>query len=227
MSSFFHDTLSHFIANWGYVTVFGLLAIEGFGLFFVPGETGLITASIYAGATGNLEIWLVLAVAFCGAITGDNFSFWVGQRFGFDLLRRHGDKIRLNKRRLKYIQYLYLRYGIPIVFVGRFVMLLRSWESFLAGANKMPWLRRFFPTNACASAVWVCAWGLGAYALGATSNSLAWISIGIFITIAVLLIVGWIYFRRHEEEFEDRADKALPGPLKAHKPSDIKENLAK
>jgi membrane protein DedA with SNARE-associated domain len=220
--SFFANTISHIIAHWGYLAVFGLLALEGFGFFFVPGETALIAASIYAGATGKLDIVIVLVCAFCGAVLGDNFSFWVGRRFGFGLLKRHGHLIRISEKRLKFIQYLYLRYGKPIVFVGRFVMLLRSWESFLAGANAMPW-RQFFPVNAAASVVWVCVWGLGAWALGqANSNYLGWISTGIFVSVCILLILGWIYFRRHEEEFEAQADKALPGPLSPHRPADLK-----
>lgn len=223
--SFFANTIGHIIQSWGYLAVFGLLALEGFGLFFLPGESVLIAASIYAGATGKLNIIIVLSVAFCGAILGDNFSFFIGHKFGFGLLRRHGHLIRLNERRLKFIQYLYLRHGRPIVFIGRFIMLLRSWESFLAGANMMPWLR-FVPVNAAASAVWVCVWGLGAYGLGAASSGyLAWISTGIFIAFCILFAIGWIYFRRHEEELETRADEALPGPLRAHRPADLKSEI--
>ena len=69
---------------------------------------------IYVGHTGKLDIVIVLLVAFCGAIIGDNFAFLAGRKLGFRLLRRHGHYIRLNEKRLKFIQYLYLRYGIPI-----------------------------------------------------------------------------------------------------------------
>ena len=120
------------------------------------------------------------------------------------------------------MQYLFLRYGYPIVLVGRFVMLLRAWEAFLAGADAMPW-RQFAPTNAAAILVWVCIWGLGAWGLGQASKSvLEWGGIGIFVVVCAILVAGWLYFRRHEEELEDRADRALPGPLQAHRPSDIR-----
>lgn len=220
--SIFGNIIGSFIHHWGYLTVFVMLALEGFGLFFLPGETTLIAAAIYAGETGKLSIVLVLAAGFCGAILGDNFAWWVGHKYGFRLFRRYGHYIHLNEKRVKFIQYLFLRYGYPIVFIGRFVMILRSWESFLAGADAMPW-QQFAPTNAVASALWVCAWGLGAWGLGqASTGVLEWVGIAIFVVICILFVIGWRYFHRHEDELEARADRALPGPLQAHRPSDLK-----
>ncbi len=220
--SFLGSTINHLIAHWGYLAVFVATGLEGFGLFFVPGETTLIAAAIYAGATAKLSIILVLVAAVCGAVLGDNFAFWVGREFGFELLHRYGHYVHLHEKRLKFVQYLFLRYGGPIVFIGRFVMLLRAWEAFLAGADAMPW-HKFAPVNAAAVVVWVCIWGLGAWGLGQASKSLLeWLGIAIFVVICAVLIAGWLYFRRHEEELEAKADKALPGPLQSHRPSDLK-----
>ena len=220
--SIFGNTIGHIIAHWGYLAVFVATGLEGFGLFFVPGETTLVLAAIEAAETGKLSIILVLTAAFCGAVLGDNFAFGIGHWFGFGLLRRYGHYVRLNERRVKFIQYLFLRYGRPIVFVGRFVMLLRAWEAFLAGADAMPW-RQFAPTNAAAILVWILIWGLGAWGLGkASENVLEWAGIAIFVVICALLFAGWLYFRRHEDKLEAKADRALPGPLQAHRPSDLK-----
>jgi membrane protein DedA with SNARE-associated domain len=220
--SFFSNMISHIIAHWGYIAVFGMTMVEGFGVFFVPGETTLMAAAIYAGHTGRLDIIVVLLVAACGAIIGDNFAFWIGHKFGFPLLRRYGHYIRINEKRLRFVQYLFLRHGKPIVFIGRFVMLLRAWESFLAGANMMPW-RKFAPVNAAAIVVWVLVWGLGSWGIGqASTGILEWLSIAILVAICIILLAGWIYFRRHETELEAKAERALPGPLRAHRPADLK-----
>jgi membrane protein DedA with SNARE-associated domain len=218
----FANFIEHAIGSWGYYAVFGMLALEGFGLFFVPGETTLIAAAVAAGATGQVRIVFVLVAAYAGALLGDNFSYFVGARFGFALVRRYGCHVGVDERRIRFVQFLYLRYGIPIVFIGRFIMLLRSWESFLAGANDMKW-RRFAPVNAAASLAWVCAWGLGAYGLGTTSKStLGAVTLGIFGVFCLGFVAGWFYFRRHEAAFEARADAALPGPLQAHRPQDVR-----
>lgn len=216
-----HAIVTHVVSTWSYYAVFGMLAVEGFGLFFLPGETTLIAAAIIAGSTGKLRIVFVLLAGYAGAILGDNTAFLVGRHFGFDLIRRYGPYIRINQRRIKYAQYLYLRYGGPIVFVGRFIMLLRSWESFLAGANLMRW-KRFFPVNAAATLLWVCAWGLGAYGLREAGQTLLE-SVGLgTLGIFTALIIGlWTYFHRHEEELEARSEAALPGPLRDHRPEDV------
>jgi membrane protein DedA with SNARE-associated domain len=217
--------INHAVGSWGYYAVFGMLAAEGFGLFFVPGETTLLAAALIAGATHRLGIVFVLLAGYGGALLGDNFSYLVGHRFGFGLIGRYGPYVRLNQKRIKFVQVLYLRYGVPIVFIGRFIMLLRSWESFLAGANHMPW-RRFVVVNAAASLVWVGAWGLGAWALGQSSkNTFDAVSLGILAVFCAAFGIGWFYFRRHEDELEARADEALPGPLAPHRPRDVKPTI--
>ena len=203
------------VANWGYIAVFVLVALESFGIP-APGETVLIAAAVVA-AKGDLNIVILLVVASAAGIIGDNIGFWVGRELGFRLLCRYGEHIWMPPKRLKLLQYLFLRYGKRIVFIGRFVMILRAWEAFLAGADWMPW-RRFALTNAAAVVLWACVWGLSSYALGHAQTSLIeWISTAVSVVIVGLLIWAWVYFRRHEEELEQTAEKALPGPLRPRK----------
>lgn len=218
----FASVINHIVGTWGYYAVLAMLSAEGFGLFFVPGETTLIAASIAAGATHRLSIGLILLAGYAGALIGDNASFWVGHHFGFELIRRYGHYVHLNQRRIKFVQVVYLRYGIPIVFIGRFIMLFRSWESFLAGANRMRW-QRFAPVNALASLIWVCVWGLSAYALGQSSTqTFAVVGITTLVIFVVLSLGIWLFFRRNEEKLESWADAVLPGSLKPHRRRDLR-----
>jgi membrane protein DedA with SNARE-associated domain len=74
-----------------YLTVAGLAAVTWFG---VPGagDAALVAAAIAAaGATGdNLDIRLVLAAAFIGALVGGGIAYWVGIKGGRALLLRDG-----------------------------------------------------------------------------------------------------------------------------------------
>src|SRR3982074_3875229 len=90
---FAQSTLLDLLATYGYLAVFLFIAIESTGIPF-PGETMLITASIYAGHTHRLNIVLVIAFAAAGAIIGDNLGFAVGHWGGYRLLRRYGRHIR-------------------------------------------------------------------------------------------------------------------------------------
>jgi membrane protein DedA with SNARE-associated domain len=81
----------------------------------------LLVAAIYAGTTHLLLIPLMIVAAASGAILGDNHGFWVGREGGYCLLRRFGRYNRLEERKLKLGQYLFMKYGDKVVFFGRFL----------------------------------------------------------------------------------------------------------
>ena len=202
---------------YGYWAVLVFVAIESTGLPF-PGETMLLVAAIYAGKTHHLFIPLVIVAAASGAILGDNVGFWIGREGGYRLLRRYGRYIRLDERKLKLGQYLFLKHGGKVVFFGRFIAVLRAWAAFLAGTNRMRWVPFLF-FNALGGIVWATLFGLGGYFLGNNVHRLTG-PVGIIASVlAVLLIIGFLLFlRRNEQRLEDEAERALPGPLDAYQP---------
>ncbi|HET7412966.1 MAG TPA: hypothetical protein VFJ18_09915 [Pararhizobium sp.] len=66
------------IQTYGLLVVFFMVMVESMGVP-VPGETVLVTASIYAGATHHLAIWEVVPVAAAGAIVGAVMKATKGQ----------------------------------------------------------------------------------------------------------------------------------------------------
>jgi membrane protein DedA with SNARE-associated domain len=194
------STLTHLLATYGYLAVLLFVTIESTGIPF-PGETMLLVAAIAAGTTHQLSIALVIVAAASGAILGDNLGFWVGREGGYRLLRRYGRYIRLDERRLKLGQYLFLKHGGKVVFFGRFVAMLRAWP-------------RFLLFNAAGAIVWATLYGLGGYFLGDNIHRLVGPVGIVFLVLAVLLIIaGIVIVRRNEERLEDEAERALPGSL--------------
>ena len=206
------STITQLLATYGYLAVLLFVAIESTGIPF-PGETMLLVAAIAAGTTHQLSIALVIVAAAIGAILGDNLGFWVGREGGYRLLRRYGRYIRLDERRLKLGQYLFLKHGGKVVFFGRFVAVLRAWAAFLAGTNRMRW-PRFLHFNAAGGIVWATLFGLGGYLLGDNIHRLVGPVGIVLLVLAVLFIqVGIVVVRRNEKRLEDEAERALPSPL--------------
>ena len=78
------EMITPLIVQHGYLAVFCIVALESAGIP-LPGETALVLAAVFAGATGLLDIKIVIALAAAGAILGDNVGFWAGRRFGLPL----------------------------------------------------------------------------------------------------------------------------------------------
>jgi membrane protein DedA with SNARE-associated domain len=204
--------LTHLLTTYGYWAVAVFVAIESTGLPF-PGETMLLVAAIYAGTTHHLFIPFVILAAACGAIVGDNLGFWVGREGGYRLLRRYGHFIHLDERKLKLGQYLFLKHGGKVVFFGRFIAVLRAWAAFLAGTNRMRW-PSFLVFNALGAIVWATVYGLAGYFLGKNVHRLAGPVGTTTLVLALLLILaGIIFLRRNEQQLEEKAERALPGPI--------------
>src|SRR6266516_6388327 len=212
----------HFLATYGYWAVLVFIAIESTGIPF-PGESMLILAAIYAGTTHNLSIpWVIIAAA-AGAILGDNLGFWVGRECGYRLLRRYGHYIRLDERKLKLGQYLFMKHGGKVVFFGRFVAVLRAWAAFLAGTNRMRWPGFLF-FNALGGIVWATLFGLGGYYLGDNIHRLTGpVAIACTVLAALVIIAFLIFVHRNEQRLEAEAERALPGPLDAYQPKASRE----
>jgi membrane protein DedA with SNARE-associated domain len=204
--------VSHGIGKFGYGAVAVAVGVESIGVPF-PGETTLVAASVYAGATHRLNIVLVVAAAAAGAIIGGSIAFWIGRKIGFQLLLRYGAYIWLDERRIKLGQYVFLKHGGKLVFFGRFVAILRTLAALLAGANQMRW-PRFFAFNAAGGIVWASIYGFGAYGLGEEVQRLIGpLGFALGGIALLLIIVGAIFIRRHEQSLEAEAEKALPGPI--------------
>lgn len=205
--------ITDLIAHYGYFAIFGVILLESAGLP-LPGETILLSTAVYAGSTGQLDIWIIVGAAMAAAILGDNLGYWAGRRFGLPLLLRHGHVIGLDHGRLKLGQYMFQKHGGKIVFFGRFTAMLRAYAAVLAGVNRLE-THRFMVFNAVGGVAWASLMGFGAYLCG---RSIEHVVGPIGIALLAFVIFGsvalWRFMRRHEARLLVLAEAALPGPLR-------------
>ena len=203
--------LNGFLVSIGYLAVAFFVGIESLGVPF-PGETMLITAAVFA-ATGHLSIVGVILAAIIGAVVGDNIGFGIGWYGGYPILRRYGKYVRLDQAKLKVGRYIFMRHGAKVVFLGRFVSVLRTYAAFLAGTNHMRW-RRFLVANALGAIVWATLYGVGAYLASATIAKLNTpVAIALGVLAVVVIVLAGFFVRTNIKRLEAVAEEALPGPL--------------
>src|SRR5262249_49710948 len=195
--------LQHGIETYGYWIVMLAVALESMGVPF-PGETTLLGAAIYAGATHRLSIPLVIAFAVAGAILGDNLGYTIGYRGGYPLLQRIGRALHINLQGLRYTERYFQKHGDKTVFVGRFFALLRTYVALFAGINRMPW-RPFLIFNAAGGITWASIFGLLGFYLGNSPllpTLLRILSTGgiVLLVVFVVGIMGYLVIQRRREK---------------------------
>ncbi len=192
--------INHLLQVFGYPLLFLAVMAESSGVP-VPGETALITAAVLA-SQGKLHIELVIPLAALAAIVGDNIGYQIGRKGGRWLLERPG---RFHRQRLQALvdgEAFFKRHGPKAVFLGRFVLGLRVWASWLAGATHMRW-RSFFFWNALGGVCWATAIGLLAYFLGnAAGNAIETFGIYGLVAVVVAIVGGFVAHRRHRRRTE-------------------------
>ena len=193
--------MTHFIEDYGLWFLFAIVCLESAGLW-LPGETALIAAAVYAGK-GHLSIAGVIIVAAVAAIIGDNIGYWAGREGGRRLIDRYAPLRRFGDRVLPPAERFFERHGGKAVFLARFFGGLRVTGAWMAGITRMQWWR-FLVWNAAGGIVWAVGVGLLAYYAGkAAADALA--RYGVYAGIAggillVLLIAALHVWRRRVVE---------------------------
>lgn len=208
-------SVSSLVSSYGYGAVFLLVAVESLGVP-LPGETTLIFAATYAGATHRLSVWLIFLVGAAAAVVGDTIGYWIGDLGGYRLLCRYGRYVRMDEPKIKVARYLFDRHGGAVVFFGRFVSVLRTYAAFLAGTNKMRYLR-FLVFNASGGILWAALYTSLAYnAAGFLDHASTPFAIAAGFVAVVVLVVGFLAIRRQMGALTVKAEAAYPGPLGTH-----------
>jgi membrane protein DedA with SNARE-associated domain len=199
----------------GYPLVFLLVMAESAGVP-MPGETALIAGAVFA-SQGRLTLPAVIAAAAAAAIVGDNVGYQIGRRGGRWLLLREGPFHRQRTEVLAMGEPFFERHGPKAVFFGRFLLGLRTWASWLAGATQMRW-RSFLFWNALGGICWATGVGVVAYFVGRSAEN-ALSTFGIFGLVALALAaVGLFVAHRRHRRAQSRASSLARSRASQHQP---------
>jgi membrane-associated protein len=175
-----------------------LLFIEC-GLFFpfLPGDTLLISAGLFI-ATGKLHenVILVMVIFAVAAFAGNVVGYEIGRAAGTPLMQRDG---RILKRYFEETHEFFEKRGNAALVVGRFVAVVRTYVTVVAGIAKMD-RRRFMIWSAVGAVAWVLSITLLGYYLGKSVPGLIKhidiLIIGIVALSAIPIAIEWRNRRR-------------------------------
>jgi membrane-associated protein len=178
--------------------------------FFLPGDSLLVTAGVFA-ATGHFHILWLNVILITAAIVGDTVGYWIGRKAGPALFKRPRSRF-FNPAHLRRAHDFYEKHGGKTIILARFMPIVRTFAPVVAGMGQMNY-RRFVAFNVFGGAGWVLSMTLIGYYLG----HFAWVrkNIEIVIVIVVFLSIlpGIIAFIR-----EKAKGKSVAGEVLGEKP---------
>ncbi|MDM7915844.1 MAG: VTT domain-containing protein [Candidatus Eisenbacteria bacterium] len=217
---FLHDAMPWLpsigeILRWGGVLAITAIIFSETGLligFFLPGDSLLVTAGVFA-ANGDLSLALLLTLVPLAAVAGDAVGYQIGKRAGQALYSRPDSRF-FKRKHLERAHAFYEKYGGKTIVIARFVPIIRTFAPTVAGAARMGY-KRFATFNVAGGIGWVVSMVLLGYFLGRSIPDLEK-RIHYVIAIVILLslvpaIVEMLRARRENARERRQAKEARAG----------------
>lgn len=174
----------------------------------IPADTFVLLGGFLAG-TGRAEAWTVFGVTWTANVGSALAVYAAGRRYGRDFFAEGWGRHVLDETHLRRMRDFYDRWGLPAIFLTRFLPGLRAVVPAFAGVSHMAFLPVALPV-AVASAIWygVLVW-LGATAGRNLQTIWEWVqgTNRVLLAVALLLVAGVVFWwYRTRKAGEGRSD---------------------
>ena len=195
------NALLPIFTEYGYVAVFAMLLVCGFGVP-VPEDVTLVTGGVIAGL-GFADVHSMFAVGMAGVLIGDGMVFTLGRFHGERVMRAPGFRRILTPERFEAAQGAFAKYGRWVMFVARFLPGLRTPVFFAAGMSRrvpyLTWLVMDGVAALISVPIWVYLGYFGARNWDWMFGMLRNFQFGLFGLMGLLLVgVGVLWWRRRQ-----------------------------
>lgn len=191
------------ISTLGYPGLVILMALESM-VFPLPSELVMPFAGFLA-ADGKMSFVLVAVFSGIGSLIGSLISYYIGKKGGNKFILKYGKYVLLSEEDLFKTEELFRKKGEKIVFISRFIPVVRHLISIPAGIGKMN-IGRFMVYTVIGATIWNTLLAYLGFVLGENWEEVKHYSEYISIPVAVLLVIGAMYFgwkhiRKHNSKF--------------------------
>ena len=189
------------LIRWGGYAVLVIIIYAETGLlagFFLPGDSLLVTAGLFAAVDGALNVWILVPLLAVAAIAGDNTGYWLGYHFGAKLFSRD-DSFFFHKDHLARTQKFYEKYGVKTIVIARFVPIVRTFAPTVAGVGRMRY-RRFLGFSIAGGLGWIASMTLLGYFLGRSiphiEKKVHWVITAVIFLSFLPILKEWLHSRK-------------------------------
>ena len=170
---------------WIYAILFAIIFSEtGFVVTpFLPGDSLLFVAGAIA-ATGEMNLYLLLALLSAAAVLGNSVNYAIGRWLGRTFFKEKGARW-LNRKHLDKAHAFYERHGGKAVVISRFLPIVRTYVPFVAGMAQMG-PKEYTLYNLAGGVLWVCSLTLAGFFFG----NIPWVKGNLTAIIIGIIVVS-------------------------------------
>jgi len=183
-------------ADIGYWALALVVFLEtGAMVFFLPGDSLLVTAGVYA-ATGKLSLLTLNLILIPAAVLGPVLSYWIGATAGPMLFNRPRSRF-FRPEHVVLAQQFYEKHGGKALVIARFMPIMRTFVPIVAGIGRMSYPRYAYYT-VIGAASWVLSMTLLGYFVGQTplGKHIEVVIIAVVLFSITPGIVAWLRARK-------------------------------
>ncbi len=168
--------------------------------FFLPGDSLLFVVGIFiAQGFIDLQLWIAATILALAAMLGNLTGYWIGAKAGPRLFEKPDSKI-FKKEYVDKTHEFFDRHGNRAIVLARFVPIVRTFITAIAGVARMDF-RRYFIYSAVGAVIWAAGLTVAGYFLGnipvVKENLEAMILLIVFISV---IPIGIEYLRHRREK---------------------------
>jgi membrane-associated protein len=167
--------------------------------FLLPGDTLLFPLGLFiARGVVHTPLWLACVIMAACAIAGNVVGYWVGYALGPKLFNKPDSRL-FKREYVDRTHAFFERYGTAAIFLGRFVPIVRTFVTAVAGVGRMA-PGRYFAVSVAGGVVWAAGIVVAGYFLGRIDfigNHIDLILLLIVVISVVPVVIEWA---RHRKE---------------------------
>ncbi|MGI9093098.1 MAG: DedA family protein [Mycobacteriales bacterium] len=133
--------------------------------FFLPGDTLLFTAGLLiSNHIFHQPLWLIIVLTPIAAVAGNLVGYWIGRQAGPAVFDRPDSKL-FRREHVDRAHGFFERYGAATILMARFVPVVRTFVTVMAGASRMRF-STFAAFSVLGGIVWCAGVTTAGYYLG-------------------------------------------------------------
>jgi membrane-associated protein len=203
------------LIRWGGLLLLVAIVFAETGLlvgFFLPGDSLLFAVGLFiAQGIIDMPLWLACVLLTIAAFAGNVSGYYIGRMLGTALFKNPNARI-LKPQYLARTHEFFDRYGNRAIVMARFVPIVRTFITLVAGASRMD-KRRFFIYTGIGAVLWATGVTVLGYYLGRVAfirDHLETALILIVLVSVVPMVIDYMLTRRRNKAANERMGTTEP-----------------